>query len=150
MYFIETRQIIPGTLDEIWSFFSDPENLSKITPPEMDFRIISKSGDNMYPGMIITYKVRPLLRLSMTWVTEITYVQEGRYFVDEQRIGPYRLWHHQHHFIKTDEGIKMRDRVDYALPAGMLGRLIHYLFVKKKLEKIFKYRKTRIDELFKS
>ena len=148
MFYIESIQVIPSSLDEAWDFFSDPENLSKITPPDMGFKILSRFGDSIYPGMIISYKIKPILGISLRWVTEITHVKEGEYFVDEQRIGPYRLWHHQHHFKQTEEGVEMYDRVDYALPAGWLGSILHSLFVKKKLEGIFQFRKLRVEKIF--
>ena len=148
MHYIETRQLVPTSMNDAWGFFSNPGNLSKITPPEMGFKILNLSGKSIYPGMIISYRVKPLLGIALTWVTEITHVKEGEYFVDEQRIGPYRLWHHQHHFKKTEEGIEMFDRVDYALPAGWLGSILHSLFVKKKLEGIFQFRKLKVEEIF--
>lgn len=148
MHHLEKRQIISSTLEETWGFFSDPGNLALITPPEMGFRVIRTTGDKTYPGMIIVYKVRPLLGIPLTWVTEITHVRDMAYFVDEQRVGPYRLWHHQHHFRKVEGGIEMVDKVDYALPLGFLGRGINRLLVRKKLEKIFTFREIKIRELF--
>jgi ligand-binding SRPBCC domain-containing protein len=148
MHTLETKQVIPGTLDEIWDFFSDPSNLAVITPPDMGFRITGRSADYMYPGMIIRYRVRPLMGIPVTWVTEITHVMEKKYFVDEQRIGPYRLWHHQHHFRKVDEGIEVHDIVDYSLPLGFLGKLANRLFIRKKLDHIFDYRSEKVRERF--
>ena len=148
MYNLETRQLIRTSMDEAWEFFSNPENLSRITPPEMGFSILNKSGDSIYPGMIISYRVKPALGIPLTWVTEITHVKDRSYFVDEQRIGPYRLWHHQHHFRETDQGIEIHDRVNYAPPAGVLGSIMNSLFIRKKLENIFQYRKLKVDEIF--
>lgn len=105
-------QEIPCSLEEAWNFFSDPANPSRITPADMGFIITSQpQGNRLYPGQIITCEVRPLWGIPMSWMTEITHVNPGSYFVDEQRIGPYRLWHHQHHFRKTERGIEMRDIV---------------------------------------
>jgi ligand-binding SRPBCC domain-containing protein len=148
MHYLETRQFIPTGIQEAWAFFSNPDNLSRITPPGMGFKIISRSGEAMYPGMIISYKVKPLLGIPLIWVTEITHVKDKSYFVDEQRIGPYRLWHHQHHFKETSGGIEMLDRVDYALPLGFIGRLANSLFVRRKLEQIFRYREQQVREIF--
>jgi ligand-binding SRPBCC domain-containing protein len=148
MHHIETRQVIPGTLEKIWDFFSDPANLTVITPPGMKFRILHRSAAKMYPGMIIVYRVHPLLGIPLTWVTEITHVREHAYFIDEQRIGPYRLWHHQHHFRQTGEGVEMRDLVDYALPLGFIGRWVNRLFVQRKLRNIFRFREEKIRDIF--
>jgi ligand-binding SRPBCC domain-containing protein len=123
MYQLKTETILNCDLEKAWDFFSSPENLSKITPPEMDFRILAGNVDRMYPGMIIQYKVRPLLSIPVEWVTEITHVRDFEFFVDEQRIGPYKMWHHEHHFEKVQEGVKMTDIVSYHIPFGVLGKL---------------------------
>ncbi|NTV37734.1 MAG: SRPBCC family protein [Anaerolineales bacterium] len=134
-------QFVPATIEEVWDFISSPKNLKEITPDYMGFDIISENlPDKMYAGMIIAYKVRPLLGIPMTWVTEITHVIDRQLFVDEQRFGPYRFWHHQHHFRKTSEGTEVRDLVHYALPFGPLGRLIIAMVIKARLKQIFDYR----------
>ncbi|CAN5843584.1 SRPBCC family protein [soil metagenome] len=149
VYSLKTVQKIPITLDKAWDFFSDPANLQTITPPDMGFRIISKhQGEKMYAGQVIEYKVSPVLNLPLYWMTEITHVEAGKYFVDEQRFGPYDLWHHQHHFKEMDGFVEMTDIVHYKLPFWFLGDIAHALFVKKKLEGIFKYRFERVVSLF--
>lgn len=146
---IKTVQKIPVTLDQAWDFFSNPANLQAITPADMGFRVISKHhGDRMYPGQIIEYKVRPVAGIPVYWMTEITHVQDRAFFVDEQRFGPYALWHHQHHFREIPGGVEMTDIVHYKNPLGILGRLANALFVKKKLETIFSFRYRKVEELF--
>jgi ligand-binding SRPBCC domain-containing protein len=146
---IKTVQKIPVTLDQAWDFFSNPANLQAITPSDMGFQVISKHhGDRMYPGQIIEYKVRPLLGIPVYWMTEITHVQDRAFFVDEQRFGPYALWHHQHQFREIPGGVEMTDIVHYKNPLGILGRLANALFVRKKLESIFNFRYRKVEELF--
>jgi ligand-binding SRPBCC domain-containing protein len=140
---------MPVSLAQAWDFFSSPANLQTITPPYMGFTIISQHhGDKMYPGQIIEYKVKPLLGIPLYWMTEITHVQEERFFVDEQRFGPYSLWHHQHHFKAIEGGVEMTDIVHYKLPLWWLGDLANALFVKKQLAGIFEYRKKKVEEMF--
>jgi ligand-binding SRPBCC domain-containing protein len=128
-------------MEEAWQFFSDPRNLRDITPDYMDFQITSSDlPDKMYPGLIVHYKVRPVMGLPITWVTEITHVDEPGFFVDEQRFGPYRMWHHQHLFREIPGGVEMDDIVEYVLPFGPLGTLLHALFIRKQLNSIFDYR----------
>ena len=132
-----------------WDFFSDPRNLSRITPPALDFKILGDPPPAIYPGLMIEYRVRPLLGIPARWLTEITHVKTGAFFVDEQRIGPYRIWHHEHHFESLPDGrTGMRDRVTYVLPFGLLGDLVHPLLVRPKLEEIFSYRTTAVKSLF--
>jgi ligand-binding SRPBCC domain-containing protein len=138
-------------MEQAWDFFSSPANLQRITPAEMGFKIISRfHGLRMYPGQLIEYKVRPLLGIPVYWMTEITQVQEPVYFIDQQRFGPYTLWHHQHHFKAIPGGVEMTDIVHYRIPLGILGDLANWLFVKKKLEGIFQYRYKAVEELFGS
>jgi ligand-binding SRPBCC domain-containing protein len=149
VYSIKTVQLLKISHEEAWEFFSNPANLQKITPQQLGFKIISlHHGNKMYPGQIIEYKVSPVLGIPLYWMTEITHVEEGRYFVDEQRFGPYSLWHHQHHFKQVEGGIEMTDIVHYKLPLGWLGDIAHWLFVKKQLEGIFRYRYEVADKLF--
>ncbi|MGI9542753.1 MAG: SRPBCC family protein [Cyclobacteriaceae bacterium] len=146
---LKRRQIIRTSLKEAWSFFSTPHNLKVITPPYMDFKITSPHpSEEIYAGMLISYIVRPVLRWPIHWVTEITQVEQSKFFIDEQRIGPYRLWHHQHFFHQVDEGVEMVDLVHYALPMGPIGRIMHHLFIKKQLNTIFDYRFEKIESLF--
>lgn len=148
IYSLEVKQFVKISLSEAWSFFSLPGNLSKITPPEMGFKITSGPSAKMYNGQIITYEVSPFPGVKTNWVTEITHVSEGSFFIDEQRFGPYRMWHHEHHFEARGEGVLMTDRVSYKLPLGIFGRIAHYLFVRKQLNQIFSFREERLDEIF--
>ncbi len=146
---IKTVQKIPVSLDEAWAFFSNPANLQAITPEGMGFTIISKHhGDVMYAGQLIEYKVRPLAGIPLYWMTEITQVKDRAYFIDEQRFGPYSLWHHQHHFREIPGGVEMTDIVHYKNPLGILGRIANALFVKQKLKTIFDFRYKKVEELF--
>lgn len=146
---IKTVQKIPVSLDEAWVFFSNPANLQAITPDGMGFTIISKHhGDVMYAGQLIEYKVRPLAGIPLYWMTEITQVKDRAYFIDEQRFGPYSLWHHQHHFREIPGGVEMTDIVHYKNPLGILGRIANALFVKQKLKTIFDFRYKKVEELF--
>jgi ligand-binding SRPBCC domain-containing protein len=146
---IKTVQKIPISLDKAWDFFSNPANVQAITPDNMGFKVISKHhGDTMYAGQIIEYTVKPLLGIPIYWMTEITQVKDKQYFIDEQRYGPYSLWHHQHHFKAIDGGVEMIDIVHYKTPFWVLGRLANTVFVKKKLDGIFNYRFQKVEELF--
>ncbi len=134
-------------VEEVWDFFSRPENLVKITPASMDFKITSElNGDEIYQGQLITYKVRPLLGIAIIWVSEITHVERHKLFIDEQRKGPYKIWHHEHYFKPVDGGTEMTDIVEYKIPFGVLGSL-GLPFVKKQLEGIFNYRRRKVEEM---
>lgn len=149
VYSLKTMQKIPIGMITAWDFFSDPVNLQKITPGNMGFRIISEHhGGKMYAGQIIEYKVSPLPGIPVYWMTEITHVEAGKYFVDEQRYGPYSLWHHQHHFKEIEGGVEMTDIVHYKIPFWFFGDIANRLFVKKRLQNIFDYRRSKIEELF--
>lgn len=146
---LERTQIIRAPLRTAWEFFSNPRNLEKITPPSLGFHILSELPDKMYPGMMIRYRVSPLLGIPLAWVTEIKHVDDQNYFVDEQRVGPYRMWHHEHHFRDLGDGrIEMLDRVTYQLPLGWLSEPVHALVVKPQLQTIFEYRANVTDKLF--
>ncbi len=145
---IKKTQLIKCDLDTIWDFISAPENLKKITPKSMLFHILSTSNKKMYPGMIIAYKVAPILRIPITWITEITHVKNRKYFVDEQRLGPYKMWHHEHILEETKEGILMTDIITYIPPLGIIGKAINFLFIKRKVNSIFDYRKKVLEEIF--
>lgn len=149
-YQLKFEQKLPISLEQAWDFFSSPLNLAKITPDHMGFIITSdfKEGRKMYPGMIITYKVSPLLGIKLNWMTEITHVQEGKYFVDEQRFGPYALWHHQHHFEEIKGGVLMADIINYAIPYGFIGRIANSILVENEVRGIFDYREKKVEELF--
>jgi len=148
MYQLKTTQFIPATMKESWDYFSSPRNLKEITPPGMGFNIKTDLPAKMYEGMMIEYKVTPLLGIPMTWITEIKAVKEGEFFIDEQRKGPYAIWHHEHHFKEVDGGVEMTDIVSYEVPFGILGKLVHPIIVKPKLDQIFNYRTKRVDEIF--
>jgi ligand-binding SRPBCC domain-containing protein len=155
MYQLKRQQLVRTDIASCWNFFSSPDNLARITPGYMRFRVLTdqkmlpanKAG-TIYEGLIIAYTVSPILGIPLGWVTEITTVAEERFFVDEQRKGPYRLWHHEHHFEAVEGGVLMTDIVSYILPLGILGRLAHWLFVRKQLEDVFDYRKKIVEELF--
>lgn len=148
-YQLKTEQRIPATMQEVWDFIRSPQNLKKITPAHMGFDILTKDIPNqMYPGMIIAYKVSPILGIKMTWVTEITHVEEGHYFVDEQRVGPYKVWHHEH-FIREENGeVVMSDIVTYVPPLGFLGAIANTLLIKKQLKQIFDFRFAAVEKAF--
>lgn len=149
LYNLKRTQKIPVSLDQAWDFFSSPANLKVITPDYMGFEVTSEDAEvKMFPGMIISYVVRPVLNLPMEWVTEITHVKEKEYFVDEQRFGPYSLWHHKHFFKAIVGGVEMTDIIHYKIPLGPLGAIAHRLFVRKKLQEIFDYRTKKLTELF--
>ena len=148
LYELKTNQFIRITAEEAWAFFSSPKNLQLLTPEYMGFEIKSELNDKMYAGQIISYIVRPILNIPMSWVTEITHVEELKYFVDEQRFGPYKFWHHKHFIKIVDGGIEMEDIVHYGLPFGFIGRIVNYFIVRKKLEQIFSYREEKIKQIF--
>ncbi len=143
------QQQLNADLNTVWKFFSGANNLQAITPEYMRFRVTSGTlPEEIYPGMIITYKVSPLLGIPLFWMTEITQVQPQKLFVDEQRRGPYRMWHHQHHFEEKDGGVLMRDIVHYELPLGILGEAANLIFVKRQLESIFDFRRKKVETIF--
>ena len=149
MYKLERVQNIPINLKEAWNFFSMPDNLKVITPEYMNFKILNRTdAGEMYPGMIVSYTLSPLFNISIKWATEIAQVNELKYFIDNQIKGPYKIWHHEHRFKEIANGIEMRDILFYELPYGAFGRLVHKLFIKKKVEEIFNYRSEKIKELF--
>ena len=148
-YQFKKKQVINASLEAVWEFISDPANLKKITPDYMGFDITSKEvPSKMYAGMIISYRVSPLFGIKTTWVTEITHLKENSYFVDEQRVGPYKIWHHQHMIQPTEKGTLMTDIVSYQPPLGFLGSIANELIIKGKLNEIFEYRTKALDEIF--
>ena len=148
VYKKETVQHIDATIEECWAFFSSPKNLQKITPTTMGFVITDYDEKEMYPGQVIQYEVSPLAGFKLNWMTIITVVKDNEYFVDEQRFGPYTLWHHKHFFETTPNGVKMTDVVHYALPLGFIGRIMNALVVKNKLKEIFDYRVVAVNKIF--
>jgi ligand-binding SRPBCC domain-containing protein len=152
IHVLHRTQTLAITREEAWQFFSDPRNLARITPPKLGFQIVTPDlPDRIYAGLMIQYRVRPLLGIPMVWLTEITHVTEGRYFADEQRMGPYALWHHEHWFRDSGPGcVELEDRVTYKLPCGRLSEPAHALLVRKQLEDIFDYRTIAVEKWFPS
>ena len=149
IYSLKTVQNIPTTLEKAWQFFSAPSNLADITPSHLGFKVLSLyHGESMYPGQIIEYTVKPILGIPLYWMTEITHVEKHRFFVDEQRYGPYKMWHHQHHFKEVPGGVEMTDIVHYKIPLGFLGSIAHALMVEGQLKKIFSFRFEKTEVLF--
>ena len=143
------EQIISSDIDTIWDFVSSPKNLKEITPSYMLFQITSDNLDQkMYPGMIITYKVAPILNIKINWMTEITHVRDKEFFIDEQRFGPYIFWHHKHFISEIDGGVLMEDIIHYKPPLGPIGSLLNSLFIDSKLNSIFKYRELELIKIF--
>lgn len=148
IYTLHSKQNLPISLDEAWEFLSNPKNLKVITPEYMGFKTLSGDDREMFSGQIIQYIVTPVLGIPMKWVTEITHVKEKKYFVDEQRFGPYDLWHHKHFLKEIPGGVEMEDIVDYKVPMGIIGQLVHPFLVKPKLNEIFEFRRKKLIELF--
>lgn len=145
---LRTEQVLPVGLDEAWDFFATPHNLNRITPPQMVFRITSAVPEKMYEGLMITYVIQPMLRIPMDWCTEITHIREGEYFVDEQRKGPYRIWHHEHHFRAVPGGVLMTDILHYDIGKSVFGWLAGQLFVHRQVDRIFRYRRQALEQIF--
>ena len=148
IYTLTSELEVPISLENAWDFFTSPENLQKITPPHMGFEITSSNLSKVYAGQIITYKVSPFPGIRTNWVTEITQVVDQSFFIDEQRFGPYKMWHHEHYFKKSSNGVIMLDRVSYKVPFWILGNLAHRLFIRKQLTDIFNYRSKVLKEIF--
>jgi ligand-binding SRPBCC domain-containing protein len=149
VYSIKAIQKIPISVDEAWDFFSHPKNLAKMTPEKLNLKFVNELyGDEMYAGQVMEYKVKPILGIPMYWMTEITHVQPKQFFVDEQRFGPYSMWHHQHHFKTLDGGVEMTDLIHYKIPGWFLGDMANSLFVRKQLKNIFSYRFQKVEEMF--
>jgi ligand-binding SRPBCC domain-containing protein len=148
IYRLSSKQNLPISKKEAWEFLSNPKNLKTITPEYMSFDILSGADRPMFAGQIIQYIVTPLLGIKTKWVTEITHVVEGEYFVDEQRFGPYALWHHKHFIKEIPGGVEMEDIIDYKVPMGILGQLVHPFIVKPKLDEIFEFRRKKLIERF--
>ena len=144
---LSQAQFIPALLENVWAYFSTPQNLNELTPPELKFRTIAEPGP-LHAGQLIAYRIRVAPLIWVNWLTEIRYVEKGRRFVDEQRVGPYRLWYHEHTFEPKDGGVLMSDAVTYALPLGPLGDLAHTLWVRRQLRHIFDYRRAAVDRIF--
>jgi len=149
IHLLKRRQVVAAGIAECWKFFSDPRNLAKITPPDLGFEVLSDLPDEIHEGMMVEYRVRPLLGIPMTWLTEITQLRGPNYFVDEQRVGPYALWHHEHEFVEIDgRRTALIDRVHYVLPLSPFSEVIHPLVVAPQLKAIFEYRVEAVEEIF--
>lgn len=148
IYTLHKKQKLPISVNQAWDFLSNPKNLKTITPPFMGFDIISGAEKEMYPGQIIEYVVKPVMGIPNKWVTEITHVVENNFFVDEQRFGPYALWHHKHFLKEIPGGVEMEDLIHYKVPFGIIGQLVNPILVRPKLEKIFEFRRKKLIELF--
>ncbi len=149
MYIKHVKQFLPVSIEQAWKFLSNLSNLALITPPSMGFETLSGDDRGIFPGQVIVYNIKPIFGIRMRWVTEITHVIQGRYFVDEQRFGPYAFWHHKHFLREVDGGVEMEDLIHYKLPMGILGRMFHGFLVKPKLDEIFDYRQKVLEETFK-
>lgn len=149
IYKLNHKQTLPINRSDCWNFFSNPANLQKITPPDMKFEIKSELSSKIYPGQIIVYKIQILPFIKLSWVTEISQAKDENYFVDEQRFGPYKFWHHQHIFNEVENGIEVQDIVHYAIPFGIFGVIANKIFVEKKLKNIFEFRKNFLETRFK-
>lgn len=148
IYTLHSIQKLPISQQEAWNFLSDPANLKVITPDYMGFEIVAGGDRPMFPGQIIQYLVSPVANIKTKWVTEITHVDDQNYFVDEQRFGPYSLWHHKHFIKSIPGGVEMEDIIDYKVPFGIIGQMVHPFLVKPKLDEIFEYRRKKLIELF--
>lgn len=149
MHFLEREIVLNAGIENLWQFMATPANLNQLTPPELDFQIVSELPERMYDGLMIQYRIKIPLFGRWNWLTEIKHIREGEYFVDEQRLGPYRFWYHQHLLESVgEEKTRMIDRVNYRLPFGMVGTLVHELWVKKMLNNIFEYRARQLSQIF--
>lgn len=142
------EQFLPISLEQAWNFFATPKNLNEVTPTELDFVITSEVPDTMYEGLIITYNIKPMLNIPVSWTTEITHIKEMEYFVDEQRKGPYNIWHHEHHFKAVEGGVMMTDILYYDVGKWVLGWIAGELFVHSKVKQIFEFRRKALDDYF--
>ncbi|MFC2110072.1 hypothetical protein ACFLSU_05805 [Bacteroidota bacterium] len=149
IYTLTANQVLPISISEAWEYFSSPENLKELTPPQMNMKVTSGKPDKAYAGQIITYNLSVVKGVRINWVTEITQVFYEKLFIDEQRFGPYKMWHHEHSFEKIDaHSCLMKDKISYKLPLGILGKIAHVLFVKKQLTGIFNFREKKVREVF--
>ena len=148
-FHFKQTQIVNADIDTVWSFFSSPRNLSKITPPSMNFEIIDIGGtEEMQNGQLIQYKVSPFPFLRVSWITEISYVQPKIFFADNQKKGPFSMWYHQHTFTPMVGGVEMTDHVTYAISFGIFGEFVNWLAVRHRVHKIFEYRRQQIELIF--
>jgi ligand-binding SRPBCC domain-containing protein len=144
---IHRKQVIPISMSEAWEFFSNPVNLSKLTPPWLNLKVISDIPKSMHSGMIISYRITPMASISVLWISEITHVEAPIYFVDEQRLGPFRFWHHQHMFREVGRNVEIQDIVHYAMPLGPIGEMVYSVSVHKKVDSIFDFRQKALERM---
>ncbi len=148
MYEIKSETVVNAPVNEVWEFLQNPQNLNEITPPFLSFTILSKPPSVMYNGLTISYLVGLPVFGKQKWLTEIKHIREGISFVDEQRIGPYKLWYHYHEVEAHGSQTIIRDHITYALPFGILGTIAHFLVVRGMLQRIFAFREQKFQELF--
>lgn len=148
IHHLERRQVIPVPLESAWDYFATPRNLEEMTPPSLSFRIAWGGDEPMHAGQLIGYRVKVAPLMWVKWLTEITVVEPGHTFVDEQRRGPYRLWHHLHRFTAVAGGTECLDRVTYELPFGPMGSLLHAVWIRRQLTHIFAYRAAHLTRRF--
>lgn len=142
------QQTVRAPLEEVWAYFATPQNLNEMTPDNMKFEIVHGGEGKMFAGQMIEYRVQFMPLVKSLWLTEIAHVNEGSYFVDEQRTGPYHLWYHEHSFAAVNGGTQITDQVTYVMPFGFLGDIVHALWVKNRLKGIFDFRTVKVKELF--
>ena len=148
LYTLNFTQTLPLSIDEAWRCFCDPRNLSIITPAWLDFQMTGELPERMDAGLVLSYRIRPFLGFPVNWISEITHVREPEMFVDEQRFGPYRFWHHQHHFRETPAGVEVRDIVNYGLKFGLFGRVTNAVLVRRRIDEIFAFRRQELERRF--
>lgn len=149
VYTLQKQHLLPAPLEDVWDFFSNPANLSRLTPGHLNLKFTNELfGSDLYAGQLITYRIRPFAGIPVFWMTEITQVKAQQYFIDEQRMGPYAFWHHQHHFEAAEGGVRMTDIVHYKLPGAFLGAFLHRIWVKNQLEQIFRFRTEKMRQLW--
>jgi ligand-binding SRPBCC domain-containing protein len=150
MYTLYREQVLNTTLEKAWDFIKTPSNLNEITPDDLKFEIVTELPDEMYNGLLIEYRVNLPLLGKRPWVSEIKHIRPLASFVDEQRVGPYKMWYHYHGLEEVDGGVKMIDKIGYDIPFGPFGKIAHALFVKKQLQQIFEYRRQKLESVFHS
>lgn len=150
MHKLIRRQVVPATVEAVWAFVENPRNLNAITPAFLNFTIVSDPPSHITDGLLIEYRIRLPWMGTRRWLTEIKHVRPGKSFVDEQRVGPYRFWYHYHELTQTGQGVMIVDEVTYALPFGVIGRMVHHWIIRRMLERIFDYRCLRFSEIFTS
>ncbi len=149
VHVFKTTQLIPTSLEQAWEFFSSPKNLAFITPAQLKFRIISTlTSEKVFTGQLIAYNVSPLWNIRVKWISEIKEVRAPVYFIDEQRKGPYKMWRHQHFLTEVVGGIEMADEIHYKIGYEPFGDLINNAIVRKRIERIFRYRRKKIEQIF--